>query len=274
MRKTKLNWYSDNLVDRLKNPKLDFEATLNPYPFRKMDFWSAVELTVNEIADVFPEIYLALSGGYDSEFVLRAFYKFGRPIRPIIVRYGNDEETAYAYKACREVGVEPIEIFLTDEQYLDYFYNQIYKPFNSTLVHCVHVHAAADYVSKFNGNLVTGFGPIGTYDTPITEDFSSIPDWEDFSSYIYPNINKIDFFYYTVELAYAQFPASDEGTWPDIKAKLFELEYRTKIRPRYPKHVREQLWKIVGNLDDYTQRVIIYYSRQEWEKIFESYIIN
>jgi hypothetical protein len=274
MRITKNNWYNDNLEKKLKEPNKDFEVYLTPYPFCKMDFWSSVELTVNEISKDYPNPYLALSGGYDSEFVLRAFYKFGKSITPVIVRYGNDEETFYAYKACKDLGITPIEIHLSDKQYLDYYYNTIFKPFNSPYIHCVHVHAAADYVAKRNGSMITGFGPIGTFDNPITEDFSSIPEWENYASFIYPNVKKIDFFYYTVELAYAQFPTSDEGRWPEIKSKLFELEYRQKARPKYLPHINAKLQEIAGHLKSYKFARMIEYSRQEWEDIFSGYIID
>jgi hypothetical protein len=136
----------------------------------------------------------------------------------------------------------------------------------------VQIHDAADYVSKFNGNIVYGFGPIGTYDNLVTEDFSSLPEWENYASFIYPSIRKIDFFYYTLELTYAQFPESDEGRWPEVKSKLFGLEYRPKIRPKYPPHVRNKLREIAGHLGSWNYIRMIEYNRQEWNSIFEPFI--
>ena len=77
---TKNNWLATNLAERTINPTVDFELIINPYPFKKMDFNSAVEMTIKEIAGKYSNFYLGLSGGYDSEFVLRAFHKFGIPI--------------------------------------------------------------------------------------------------------------------------------------------------------------------------------------------------
>jgi hypothetical protein len=271
---TKNNWITSNLPERLTNRETNFLLTFNLYSFKKMDFESAVELTVKEITSKYSNFYLALSGGYDSEFILRTFHKFNIPITPIIVCYGNEVERAWAYKACAELGITPVEITITDDQFVEYFYEKIYKQFNGIGFHATQVLFAAEYAEKHNGTLLTGGHFIGTNHTNISEDWGSTSEWDFYTGYLYPTVNKIDFYLYTIELIYSMFPDHTDGNWSYYKHKLLGLEYREKVRPVYSKELVERLRKLLGRREDFRHIVDYEWTREEWYKIFENVLID
>jgi hypothetical protein len=271
---SKNNWITTNLPERYTNREANFVLTFNPYPFKKMLFEDAVEMTVKEIASKYSNLYLALSGGYDSEFILRAFHKHGVPITPIIVLYGNEAERAYAYKACNELVLTPIEITITDNQFINYFYEKIYQKFNGIGFHGTQVLFAAEYVEKHGGTLLTGGHFIGTFDNSIADDYASTCEWDFYTDYLYPTINKIDFYMYSLELTYSMFPDHNEGKWAYYKHQLLNLEYRDKIRAVYSLDVVKRLRAMLGKREDYAHTVEMEWTREEWDKIFENYIIK
>jgi 7-cyano-7-deazaguanine synthase in queuosine biosynthesis len=271
---TKNNWLTTNLPDRYQNPEVDFTLTITPYPFKKMEFNSAVEMTIKEISSKYSNFYLGFSGGYDSEFVLRAFHKFGIPIIPIIVHYGTDVENKFAYKACADLGITPVVITPTDEQFLKYLDEKLFKKFNGPGYHATHVMFAAEYVEQHNGTLITGGHWIGADPTNIADDYASSHEWDYYTYYEYPAVNKIDFFLYTIELMYSMFPETDEGNWSVYKQQLFNIEYREKVRAVYSPDVIAKMRKILGKKEDYKHRQIYEWTREEFNNIFDDYVIK
>jgi hypothetical protein len=271
---TKNNWISSNLPDRYDSPETDFLLTLKPYPFKQLSFEDAVEMTVKEISGKYSNLHLALSGGYDSEFILRTFHKYNIPITPVIVLYCNDVEVQYAYKACKELGIVPVEVRITDDQFVNYFYEKIFKKFNGIGFHATHVLFAAEYTEQHNGTLLTGGHFIGTNHTNISEDWGSTCEWDFYTGYVYPSVNKIDFYLYTVELIYSMFPDHTEGNWSYYKHKLLNLEYREKIRPVYSKELIQRLRTMLGKREDFRHIVEYEWAREEWYSIFEDFLIK
>lgn len=272
---TKNNWVSCNLAERFTNPVLDYTLTLHPYPFKPLPFDSAVEMTVKEIANNYGNLFLALSGGYDSEFVLRAFHKFSVPITPVIVLYGNEVESRYAYKVCKELGILPVEITVTDEQFIEYYHEKIYKKFNVPGgFHATQSLFAAEYIEKNNGTLILGGHIMNNSDINIADEFSNTTEWDFYTYYLYPAVNAIDFYLYTSEIAYSAMPQHTIGTWGEHKHKLFNIEYREKIRPKYPRTVINKLKEIIGDLETYKHRNGYTWTREEFNKIFNDYVIK
>lgn len=65
------------------------------------------------IIEQYPNIHLALSGGWESQVALRAFIDAGHKPRVIIVKYPNnlnDADVNPALAACRQHGIEPVII--------------------------------------------------------------------------------------------------------------------------------------------------------------------
>jgi hypothetical protein len=272
---TKNNWVACNLDERFTNPVSDYILTLTPYPFKPVDFNSAVEMTVKEIASNYGNLFLALSGGYDSEFVLRAFHKYGVPITPVIVLYGNEVESRYAYKVCDELRITPVEIKVTDEQFIEYYYEKIYKKFNVPGgFHATQSLFAAEYIEKNNGTLIIGGHVMSNGNTNIADEFSDTTEWDFYTHYLYPAVNAIDFYLYTAEIAYSVMPQHNTGTWSEHKHKLFNIEYREKIRPKYPRIVIDKLKEIIGDVTTYKHQNGYTWTREEFEQIFEKAILK
>jgi hypothetical protein len=70
------------------------------------------------------------------------------------------------------------------------------------------------------------------------------------------------------------FPDTDEGDWSEYKHRLFNIEYRQKVRARYSPKMIDAMRKILGNKEDYQHRQIIEWTREEFNKIFEKALIN
>jgi len=266
---TKNSWLTCNLEERFKNPESDFLLNLNPYPFRKMDFDLAVEKAVKEIGSKYSNLYLGLSGGYDSEFILRAFHKFDIPIIPVIVHFCNEADTTFAHKACKELGITPVVITITEDQFVEYFYEKIFKQLNGIGFSATHTLFVAEYAEQNNGTLITGGNFIGTYHTKIANDYSSTTEWDFYSGYLYSTVNNIDFYMYTPELSYSMFPETDEGDWSEYKHKLFGLAYREKNQPIYPKEMIARLRSMLGPREHFNHIYKYDWTREEWDKIFE-----
>ena len=272
---TKNNWIDSNLPERYTNPQADFQLTFNMYPFKEMSFESAIEMTVKEIASKYSNFYIALSGGYDSECVLRAFHRHNIPMTPIIVCVGDDyPERRFAYKACNDLGIIPVVIKPTDEEFIEYFYNKIFKKFNSYGWNATQVMIAAEYAEQHNGTLITGGHFIGDEHTNLADDWVTTFEWDFYTGYVYPAVNKIDFYLYTMELMWSMFPNHQEGNWSGYKQKLFGLEYREKTRARYSEYVKTRLREILGKKEDYTHGTEHRWTKEEFEGIIRPALIK
>lgn len=272
---TKNNWLTTNLPERYTNPTADFQLIFNPYPFKKMSFNSAVEMTVKEIASQYSNFYIALSGGYDSEFVLRAFHRYNVPMTPIIVTVGDDyPEREFARQACQELGITPVEISKTDDEFMEFFDEKIFKKFNGIGYSATQVIIAADYVEQNNGTLITGGHLISDEHTLLTEEWATCFEWDYYTGYVYPTVNKIDFYLYTVELMWSMFPDHREGNWSYYRHKLLGLEYREKTRPRYSENLKNKLRSLLGKREDYTHVCELEWTKEQFDKIFELALIK
>lgn len=270
---TKHNWLANNLSERTHNRLVDFKASVTPYTFKEMDFDSAIEMTVKEIASKYSNLYLGLSGGYDSDFLLRVFHKFNVPVTPIIVCYGTAIENEFAYTACKELGIHPIEINLTDEQFLNYVDEKIFQKFNSSGYNATHVMYAADYVNKHNGTLLTGNHVLGDGDELISDDnYANLNEWDFYLDYTHPQLDHIDVFLYTLELTYSMLPKQNGITWQEYKHRLFNLPYRDKAQGKYLPDVVLKMRQLLGTKEDYQHKHSADWSRNEWRELFKNYI--
>ena len=262
---TKNNWISVSVEP-------EFKVTLSPYRFEAISFQSAVDLTVSEISKNYSNLYLALSGGYDSEFILRAFHKAGVAITPIIVCFGNEKENEYALKICEELSIIPVRINLSSDKFIHYFFTYIHKNrFKSFGYHSTQVFFAAEYASANNGTLITGNHLCGDGDEIIEDlEFANMNEWDFYLDFTHPHIPHIDLFLYTPELAYAMLPdiSATGSFWQDYKHKLFNIEYRTKMRAVYPRDVIDDLKRM------YNEMKYVYipftWSRTEINTIFKT----
>ena len=248
---------------------------MNLYPFEMMDFNSAAKMTAIEISKNFDNLYLAYSGGYDSDFVMHAFCERNVPITPIIVRCNNEKENTYAFETCKKFNVEPIIIATTEEKLLEIFANDISKKLNSPAFNSSYNVLISQYVMENNGTLLLGEHFLGDGDDIIVpKEFSLSNEWDFYWTALFPEISCIDFFLYTIELTYSAFPFNDIGTrWKDYKSRLFSLEKRDKMKPEWSKENLEKI-KQLNSQRPYSPKTGIRYSLVDIHNIFDKYSIN
>lgn len=233
---TKNNWYTSNIKERLKNPLLDFKIDMNLYPFEMMDFDVAAKLTAIEISKNFDNLYLAYSGGYDSDFILRLFVGLGLPVTPVIVMLGNEKEASFALKTCVELNVYPDIIYLSEKEYINTLLKKT-MTINGIGVNNVQTLTVAEYVSNKNGVLLTGNHLLGD-DGYIEEDDPVLygDDWDFYTEIFYPNLTNIDVLLYNPEIAFAPLLTIDSyrgKEWNEFRKDLYGLEYHEKFKPKY-----------------------------------------
>lgn len=244
---TKNNWLRSNLNDRFTNPASDFSIDVVLYPFKEMTFQDASDYTCKEIAKEHDKLYLALSGGMDSDFVLRCFHRNKIDIHPIIVICGKQIENDYAYALCKELDITPTIIEISERQFINFYNEHIYKKFNGVGYNATQVLIAAEMVEKQNGTLITGNHFMGDGDDMISDDvYLTSNEWDFYTDYCFSKSKNIDFFLYVPEIAYAMMP-KENITWNRHKEKIYQIPYRDKMRPIYTDETIAEIKKMARN---------------------------
>jgi asparagine synthetase B (glutamine-hydrolysing) len=266
---TKNNWITSNIYDRAFDKSVDFRVSLNPYEFKDINFIEASEYTCHEIYKDYQNLYLALSGGMDSEYVLRAFYRAGISITPIIVCCGNEKENQYAYNVCNELQIVPIVLKISEEDFLRKYY-EIYSKINGVGYNTTQVLFAAEYAQNVDGMLITGNHFIGDGDELIADEhYATLNEWDfytDFFSY-----KNIDFFLYTIEIAYSMMPRK-YVKWNMYKHELYGIEYRNKEKAIYSLSAKQILQRMSSSL--ISKQHGCKWTKQKFLSIFEKYKIG
>lgn len=256
---TKNNWFNTSLQERFYDKNSPFRFKINPYNFKSLAFNDAADLTARSICEEYSNLYLAFSGGMDSEFVLRCFNRNNITIKPVIVKCGNPIEIQYAFKICDELKIEPI-ILEVDEDYLyQFWYINIFKKFNGIGVNSSHNLIASSYVSQFSDAIMISGNHLMSDEQIITEkDFFIGYEWDFYTDYFLSKCNNINFYCYSLELIYAAAPLklNFKKSWIDYKAKLFNVPYRKKNRHRYSDAFYNKINKTLSHYG-YVQKIEI-----------------
>ena len=239
--KTKNNWITSNLEDRVKYG-LPFDVNLKPYAFERVNFLTAAQNAAKDISKNYSNLYLSLSGGYDSEFILRFFISQHIQITPVIVRCLNDEETQYAFKACEELSINPIVINVAEREFYKVYLERILKITKGFSHSSTPTVIVADYVQENNGTLITGNHLLkdGT-DLVSSQQFSGLNDHDFYSDITHPNLINIDFLLYNPQISYSAFPDRFDQTCHEYKRALYKLPYRNKIGPKFSREFLNSL---------------------------------
>lgn len=267
---TKNNWLRSNLAERFTNKAADFSIDVKLYPFNEMTFKDASDYTCKEIAKEHDKLYLALSGGMDSDFVLRCFHRNKIDIHPIIVICGKQIENEYAYAVCKELKINPTIIEITERQLIEFYDEHIYKKFNGVGHNATQVLIVAEMVEKLDGTLITGNHFMGDGDEMITDSVFLISnEWDFYTDYCFVGCRNIDFFLYTLEIAYAQMP-KENITWNKHKEKIYEINYRDKMRPIYTSETIDEIKRMARNRVPLKKTAEIW-SKQKFINTFDKY---
>jgi asparagine synthetase B (glutamine-hydrolysing) len=158
------NWikYKWNRSYENPYPSNDFECFLRPKGANKIVPMDVA--TSNAVADIHEthnkKIYLAMSGGIDSEYVADILIKQRIKFTPIVVTLNkeNSLDTWWAFRWCKQNNVEPHIINIDESQYIDNLIAHSKKYCSIMTAGSVTVKFVLDYVNDRDGILLTGMG--------------------------------------------------------------------------------------------------------------------
>jgi len=266
------NWINDNFTHI--GLISDYNIKFNLYPFKPLDFQTATEQAAVKISKKYKKLYVGLSGGIDSEYILVCFHKLKIPIIPLIILCeGNEEESKYAFKMCKKLNIIPKVITCSNDKIYDICINFIFKKINGVGFESATRVFAAQYVKNNNGTLICGDHILKDgCEKMIKNSEYAMTEWDGYDS---PHFgDEIGFYLYTPELTYSMISGNtldgDNMTWKEYKSKLFGLEMRDKMSYTYPKKIQI----IISSI----RRLRSFKTEIQWEKdeildIFKPYLI-
>jgi hypothetical protein len=155
------NWmkYSFNRTYSNPYPESDFDVYLDPKgPSEIIPVDEAGNRAARELHETFGNIYVAMSGGIDSEWVAKCFLRHGIPFTPIIYEAEDLQymDTHWAVKWCEDNGITPV-IY---KDFIPTFSRRIAEA--SSRLCCRNpggpatIKPLGDYVKSLGGHLITG----------------------------------------------------------------------------------------------------------------------
>ena len=212
----------------------DFKIAFDPYPFHEMSISAAGAYTANLIQEKHNNIWLAMSGGYDSEFVANCFYDNNIPFTPIIWRIQDWPESDYAIHWCRQRNITPhiVDKDLLTGPTLSFLQKTAARMHTDHFLCTVNI-VLSSIAEKQGGFLVTGTGvPTPDPDYPIPMGDHTEFSEHDFFMEILKDHHPGSFLMYTVELFYALLKKTDI-TLPTQEAKsaIYGVNFRPKLKP-------------------------------------------
>ena len=165
---TKNDWLTTNLSERTNINLCSFSVSIRPYKFTTGIFKEEAKRVARDLCDTFDNLYIAYSGGLDSEFVLKTFHENGLPITPILVDTPyNQFELEWAYNYCKQINVKPEILTYTQNEIVDKLKIKTVDRGWFSLLGGVPL-ILCDELNKVNGKLLTGYG----------EPFTTIPGFQ------------------------------------------------------------------------------------------------
>ena len=228
---TENNWLTCNLKERFTNFNADFLVIMKPQPFKYISFEKASIQAAKKIVTKNENVYLSLSGGLDSEYILVLFHELKIPIKPIIIVCpANEMETSYAFHMCKKLNIEPIVINITNDIYIQVYVKEIANRINGFGWNVVPIIFASKYANDRGGSLITGEHVID--DEPLITKVSMC-EWDFYPETLYPERQSYGLLTYTPEITYAIVNAYDGNNVQEFKSNLFNLNFRPKIKNKY-----------------------------------------
>lgn len=142
-------------------PEKELEAYLSPgTPSQILPWPQAARNVAEDIASNYKNLYVAMSGGIDSEFVAQTFYDLGIKFTPIVFKVAdlNELDIWWAFKWCRDHSIEPTVIEEPIGTWVARFTEISQKYCGRFGQGSGTMSFISDYVREQNGSLVTGGG--------------------------------------------------------------------------------------------------------------------
>jgi len=219
------NWLTHNLSDRLTNKNSDLNISINVQNYNKLSFEQAAKEVCEKLHTINKNIYIGLSGGIDSEYVFKKFYSLNIPFTPVIV-YSNCyiKESAIAFEICKEYGIEPLVITISEADIISQYKTDIYDTLNSFGIGGVPALVIAKYAKEHGGIYVKAEHMIGDINNNVAVEVNEWDFYNDvITGYTY------DFFTYTPEIVYSMVSNMGDTDSQTYKCNLYNIPYRKKI---------------------------------------------
>jgi hypothetical protein len=234
------NWWTIKIQMQETPLNSQFDMTFNHDSVQHMTFQNAADYTAQLINKKYNNLYVAMSGGLDSEFVAEVLYRNNIPFTPIIARVlpaSNNINYDYFYAMywCEQKNIKPLVVTYTQDdprliKQCVKLLSKLKKFSNNILLMDV-----IEQVEKNNGQIIIGDPtlPRGTegyeYHNSIGEVFDT--DWIGHFCEMFDLDNKHPggFFAYTPELLLAFAKELDITANESVaKTKLYGVPYRPK----------------------------------------------
>jgi hypothetical protein len=168
--------YHFNGKDTREDHKSDFSLSFDRKPAPFVEFKKACSLVAEEIYELHKtkKLFVAMSGGCDSETVANSFYNLGIPFTPIIHEFfyvgleTTYSDTWWAKRWCKERNIEPVIRKLT---YPELFaeIRPIADKIKARKLFSIQNAVLADYVKSQGGVLINGQAFLEYYPEPTLE---------------------------------------------------------------------------------------------------------
>lgn len=233
------NWLTTNIKDRVDNKNIDFSVNITPYSYEKTDFKTACISAANKIAALNRPIYISLSGGADSEYVVRVFKQLNIPFTALTVEtYGNYYELMYAnllYKEFPEIN--KVYIDLKDRKEYLKKYIRVVKTTKTLAVNSIPLLVAAEYVKAQNNNgiLISGdhSGECG-YNKTTGIMLVGYNEWDYYTDIFVDDNMLIPFYQYDLNIVNSMVEKFGKMTYEEYK----QMMYGTLFRPKFNYHFK------------------------------------
>lgn len=225
-------WYQPNITVGSGSVQFSIELKLQ-HPVQELEFQKAADYTVKLLPQHRP-IFLAMSGGIDSEFAAEVLLRNKIPFTPIIAVFGDLIEHHYALYWCKVNKVTPQIVQLKPEDIIP-IAEEVAIKLKAYCAASVIPLYLADLAEKQGGYLIVGEPTIGSrpydFETAIGEQFKFGSN-QFFVDILRPNKHVGGFLTYTPELLLATAKGLDTSlNDPMSRAKLYGVPYRPKVQP-------------------------------------------
>lgn len=240
-KQTHKNWLTTNLSERLVNPNVDFKVTVKPYKAKNLSFEDSFLYTANLFKK--ENVYIAFSGGADSEFLVRSYHKHKIPFTPLIlIAPMTYRESHLALNVCKELSITPVVLHYTDEEWFNIFITDIHKKLNGKGSFCVPFIETAKYAQSQNGIVIQGNMHLFNYND-YEKPYINFYDYNHYADVLYPG-TVVNFFFYTQEIARRMLVDNFYKDFHVSKYEYFGIPKREKIDFTFPDKYTDVLNKI------------------------------
>lgn len=213
---------------------LRVDISFDLYDHRKLDFKSAALLTARLIGDRYKKIYVAYSGGYDSELVCKSFLEANIQFTPVcVINPFEPSEIEYAFYFCKQYSLNPIILDLTLDKFAKISNLLMKKYKNLPIFPGLTPRFLVDAFIKDKDAVIVD-GECHPFNDPVLLPLQHLPH-----EFYLDKLGKhqhIHFFNYTVEIYRACYEEALKTDLPTqyFKAKLFDLPFRPKLKCNWP----------------------------------------